>query len=55
MTNCPVLPSEKARYSAIIDDIIAKGDLTTISAKQIRKGLQDAIEKDLSDQKVYIL
>ncbi|RDW68580.1 hypothetical protein BP5796_09237 [Coleophoma crateriformis] len=50
----PLLPSEKAQYSAIIDDIIAKGDLTTISAKQIRKGLQDAIEKDLSDQKLEI-
>ncbi|KAL3418005.1 E3 ubiquitin-protein ligase hel2 [Phlyctema vagabunda] len=46
-----LLPSERAQYAAIIDGILEKGDLTTISAKQIRKGLQEALEKDISDQK----
>ena len=50
-----VLPSEAAQYSAIIDGILASGDLDTISAKQIRKGLQAAIGHDLSEKKVCIL
>ena len=48
----PVSSSERAQYSAIIDDILASGDLQTISAKQIRKGLQARLEVDVSDKKV---
>ncbi|KAF2435060.1 SWIB-domain-containing protein, partial [Tothia fuscella] len=46
------LPAEvEASYSAIIDDILAKSDLTTISAKAIRKGLQTRVDYDLTPQK----
>lgn len=47
-----VLPAERAQYSAIIDGILATGDLQTISAKQIRKGLAAQLDLDLSDKKV---
>ncbi len=49
-----VLPSERAQYSAIIDGILASSDLTTISAKAIRKELAAALDVDISDKKVYI-
>jgi upstream activation factor subunit UAF30 len=47
-----VAPEQAASYSAIIDDILSKSDLNTISAKRIRKGLQDKVDYDLTDQKV---
>jgi hypothetical protein len=47
-----VTPAETAQYSAIIDDILASSDLTTISAKHIRKGLQARLDEDISDKKV---
>jgi upstream activation factor subunit UAF30 len=50
----PLLPAEHAQYSAIIDGILASGDLETISAKQIRKGLQAKLEIDISDKKVCL-
>jgi upstream activation factor subunit UAF30 len=40
------------KYVGIIDDILSKSDLTTISEKRIRKGLQDAVGYDLTPQKV---
>jgi hypothetical protein len=47
------LPAEvEASYSAIIDGILARSDLNTISAKRIRKGLQEQVEYDISGQKV---
>ena len=47
------LPAEvQASYSVIIDSILEKSDLNTISAKRIRKGLQDRVGHDISDQKV---
>lgn len=49
---CAVLPAEQAQYSAIIDGILASSDLSTISAKQIRKTLQEKLEHDISDKKV---
>jgi upstream activation factor subunit UAF30 len=49
-----VLPSERAQYSAIIDDILAEGDLNTISAKQIRRGLQARLGIDISEKKVRL-
>lgn len=39
-------------YSRIIDDILSNSDLNTISAKKIRKGLQDHVGQDLTPQKV---
>jgi len=47
-----VSPEEEKRYAKIIDGILAEGDLTLISAKQIRKSLEDALDVDLSSQKV---
>jgi upstream activation factor subunit UAF30 len=38
-------------YSAIIDEILRDSDLNTISAKRIRKGLQERVEYDTSHQK----
>lgn len=47
------LPKEvEASYSAIIDSILAASDLNTISAKRIRKGLQEKVDYDISHQKV---
>ncbi|KAJ5445540.1 hypothetical protein N7491_001622 [Penicillium cf. griseofulvum] len=42
------------RYIDIIDDILAQSDLTTISEKRIRKGLQDAVGHDLTPMKSTI-
>jgi len=47
----PLLPAERAQYSAIIDNILANADLQTISAKQIRKGLASEVGVDLADKK----
>lgn len=49
------LPREQeASYSAIIDSILAASDLHTITAKRIRKGLQEKVDYDISDQKEAI-
>ncbi|KAG9206099.1 hypothetical protein G6514_004820 [Epicoccum nigrum] len=46
------LPAEvAATYSVIIDEILRASDLNTISAKRIRKGLQERIGKDTAPQK----
>ena len=50
----PVPPEQQASYSAIIDEILASSDLNVISAKQIRKGLQEKVEYDITPQKVGI-
>ncbi|KAF7937824.1 uncharacterized protein EAE97_007620 [Botrytis byssoidea] len=42
---------ENSKYSIIIDRILKEGDLSTISAKQIRKDLQAELGFDLSHQK----
>ncbi|RFU25530.1 hypothetical protein B7463_g10813, partial [Scytalidium lignicola] len=44
-------PEETTQYSGIIDGILATADLNTISAKQIRKGLQAALDHDIAEQK----
>jgi upstream activation factor subunit UAF30 len=48
-----VPPEQEAAYSAIIDSILAHSDLTTISAKRIRKELQARVDYDISHQKVH--
>lgn len=40
------------QFTPIIDSILAKSDLNTISEKRIRKGLQEEIGYDLTPQKV---
>jgi hypothetical protein len=42
----------EARYTEVIDSILAKSDLNTISEKRIRKGLQEVVGYDLTPQKV---
>jgi upstream activation factor subunit UAF30 len=44
----------EASYATIIDSILASSDINTISAKQIRKGLQQAVDYDLEPQKVCL-
>lgn len=47
------VPTEvRAKYIAIIDSILDNADLTTISAKRIRSGIQDRVEYDITPQKV---
>lgn len=43
---------EKAKYTRAIDGILRESDLETVSRKAIMRGLEEAVEKDLSDQKV---
>lgn len=49
-----VPPEVEASYTTIIDSILAKSDLNTVSAKRIRKGLQAAVDYDLTPQKVRV-
>ena len=53
LTPRDTVPAEQhAAYAVIIDRILAKSDLNTISAKRIRKELQDEVGEDLTAQKV---
>lgn len=47
-----VSPETRERYTQVIDFILAQSDLTTISEKRIRRGLQDAVGYDLTPHKV---
>lgn len=47
-----VSPEERESYTKIIDSILAESDLQTVSEKRIRRGLQDAVGRDLTEQKV---
>ena len=47
-----VSPEREASYVSIIDCILATSDLNTISEKRIRKGLEAAVNDDLTNQKV---
>ena len=49
---CAVPLAKSATYSAIIDTILANADLETISAKAIRKALQEQVQDDLASEKV---
>lgn len=47
---------DETRYTAIIDAILATADLTTVTRKKIRMGLERALGgKDLREQKVCCL
>lgn len=47
------VPSEvRAKYVDIIDDILAKANLTEITEKRIRNGIQERVEYDITPQKV---
>ncbi|KAL4929197.1 SWIB/MDM2 domain protein [Aspergillus undulatus] len=47
-------PGVRDQYIPIIDAILSKSDLNTISEKRIRKGLQDEVGYDLTPQKAAI-
>ncbi|CAI6341593.1 unnamed protein product [Periconia digitata] len=47
----PLSPQASSMYAAIIDGILANSDLNTISAKRIRKGLQERLDHDISEHK----
>jgi upstream activation factor subunit UAF30 len=47
-----VAPAVRDNYVAIIDAILAESDLTKISAKKIRAGIQEKVEYDITPQKV---
>ncbi|AEO60084.1 hypothetical protein MYCTH_2308924 [Thermothelomyces thermophilus ATCC 42464] len=49
--SAPLTDDERATYTRIIDDILASADLETVTRKKIRQGLEEAVGKDLSDQK----
>lgn len=42
------------KYSTIIDEILENADLNTISAKRIRKGLQERLDHDISGEKAAV-
>lgn len=47
------VPNEvRANYVEIIDDILATSDLSQVTEKKIRNGIQDRIEYDITPQKV---
>lgn len=49
------LPNEvRANYVEIIDDILATSDLSQVTEKKIRNGIQDRIEYDITPQKAAI-
>jgi upstream activation factor subunit UAF30 len=50
----PLSVEEQQRYSDIIDDILDKADLTTISRKVIVRELETRIGKDTSEHKVAV-
>ncbi|KNG87042.1 putative C2H2 finger domain protein, partial [Aspergillus nomiae NRRL 13137] len=47
-------PEARDQYVPIIDSILAKSDLNTISEKRIRKGLQEEVGYDLTPHKAVI-
>ncbi|MCJ1262032.1 hypothetical protein MMC22_001901 [Lobaria immixta] len=47
-------PEVEANFITIIDSILAASDLNTISEKRIRKGLQAAVQYDITPQKAPI-
>ena len=48
----PVASEQAASYGVIIDAILAKSDLESVSRSQVRKQLENRIGQDLSDYKV---
>ncbi|KAL3476779.1 SWIB-domain-containing protein [Aspergillus californicus] len=47
-------PSHRDQFIPIIDSILSRSDLNTISEKRIRKGVQEAVGYDLTPQKAAI-
>jgi upstream activation factor subunit UAF30 len=49
-----VPPEVRANYTGIIDSILAETDLSRISEKKIRQGIQAKVEYDITPQKVSV-
>jgi upstream activation factor subunit UAF30 len=49
-----VTPEEERQYTVIIDEILAQSDLNTVSAKAIRKGIQQKVDHDINEKKVRL-
>ena len=45
-------PEQRVSYAAIIDDILSKSDINKVSAKTVRKSMQERIDYDITAQKV---
>ena len=45
-------PEVRARYVTIIDSVLATSDIEKISKRKIRMGIQEAVEYDITPQKV---
>jgi hypothetical protein len=50
-----VTSSEEVEFTRIIDGLLAVADLNTVTRKKIREGLESALGRDLSSQKVSAL
>ena len=50
--NAAVPPEVRINYIGIIDSILAESDLSRISEKKIRQGIQAKVEYDITPQKV---
>lgn len=50
----PLSAEEKAEYTRVIDQILHKSDLQTVTRKAIMRGLEEAVDKDLDNQKKAI-
>lgn len=48
-------PEEESEFTRIIDAILATADLQTVTRKKIRQGLEAALGKELTEQKVGII
>lgn len=49
--SAPLTEVEKAEYTSVIDNILSSADLKTVTRKNVRRGLEAAINRDLSAQK----
>lgn len=43
---------ERTEYTRVIDEVLHASDLETVTRKAILRGLEEAVNKDLKDQKV---
>lgn len=47
------VPSEvRVKYADIIDDILSRSDLSQVTEKKIRTGIQERVQYDITPQKV---
>jgi hypothetical protein len=52
LTSGRVTPDVRAQYIAIIDSILIDADLETVSVKQVRSGIQEKVQYDITPHKV---